>query len=310
MFDCPPSDPVLQLPIGVRLGKTEKAKIWPLNFNFYRNADYRTLNSMKVAFKELVRPQIEGLPKYQTLRLVYTFFPGSAREIDTNNVCAVVDKFFCDALVELGRLPDDNYKHLVETVFRFGAIDRTHPRVDVTLSGNLQEQESMKISLDTADCHAALDQYVRGLIAVQPGTRLQIDIKNARGEPGITADVNLIPETQDSPVGKAIGAAGKLTERLGGPVMQEPKKTKTKETPPEPIEPGPEDPDPIPFEANVEPVAEIQKPTNPLFGGSPAGDKGVDSDGSSGKPVGLSPSLEAKPTSAVKPLFDFPSAKG
>jgi hypothetical protein len=42
-----------------------------------------------------------------------------------------VDKFFADALVELGKLPDDNYLHVPEINFRMGAIDSSNPRVEI-----------------------------------------------------------------------------------------------------------------------------------------------------------------------------------
>jgi len=49
------------------------------------------------------------------------------------NVLSVHQKYFEDALVELGCIPDDDYKHIVRTTFVFGEKDKNDPRVIITV---------------------------------------------------------------------------------------------------------------------------------------------------------------------------------
>lgn len=104
-----------------------------LNLNQYRNTHYQSLNKAKVNFKELMKEQISTLPTFNRIRITYTIYPESKRLCDVSNIASIVDKFFSDALVELGKLPDDNYLYLPEVNYRFGAIDKTNPRVEILI---------------------------------------------------------------------------------------------------------------------------------------------------------------------------------
>lgn len=110
-----------------------KDKLFTLNLNIYRNENRFTLDKAKVNYKELMREQIEALPVFSKLRITYVYYPANKHLCDIGNICSVVDKFFADALVELGKLPDDNYLYVPELVFRFGSIDKTNPRVEIFL---------------------------------------------------------------------------------------------------------------------------------------------------------------------------------
>ena len=121
---------VISLPLIIRRnGKTS----FSLNLNTYRNAKFYLLNDVKILFKELVSPHVGALPSMTNCRLTYTVYPGTKRAFDIGNVCSVVDKFFSDALVELGKLPDDCYHHLAQITYRFGAVDKENPRVEVLI---------------------------------------------------------------------------------------------------------------------------------------------------------------------------------
>lgn len=104
-----------------------------LNLNQYRNAHFFKLNNSKTSYKALMKPQIEQLPVFNKISITYTVFFGSKRKTDISNVCSIVDKYFCDALVELGKLPDDNYDYIKEVIYRYGGIDKNNPRVEITL---------------------------------------------------------------------------------------------------------------------------------------------------------------------------------
>lgn len=119
----------IELPYKVMLGKREPKPFY-LNLNVYRNAHYHSLNNAKIGFAEIVAPRIAHLPAMDRARISYHLYPGSLRECDVANICCIVDKFFSDVLVTEGKLPDDNYKHLLGTANGFGAVDKSNPRVE------------------------------------------------------------------------------------------------------------------------------------------------------------------------------------
>lgn len=110
-----------------------KNKDFILNLNNYRNAHYQTLNRAKIKYKEVMKSQIEDLPPMERVKVTITLYPGTARKCDLSNVCSIHDKFFMDALVELGKLPDDDYTHTPEVSYRYGCIDRVNPRCSIEI---------------------------------------------------------------------------------------------------------------------------------------------------------------------------------
>lgn len=52
---------------------------------------------------------------------------------DLGNVLSIHDKFFCDALVDLGKLPDDNYHFIPSIAFHMGEVNKLNPRVDIEI---------------------------------------------------------------------------------------------------------------------------------------------------------------------------------
>lgn len=116
--------------------KTGKVREYPLNLNKYRNTHYYILNEMKQLFTDTIvsSTDIKGIPKLDRVFLIYIHHAG--RLCDTNNVCSVVDKFFQDTLVKAEIIPDDNFKHVVGTLFLSGKVDRKNPRVDVFICGD------------------------------------------------------------------------------------------------------------------------------------------------------------------------------
>lgn len=108
-----------------------KNKLFSLNLNTYRNENRFALDTAKVNFKKVMEEQIKELPNFTKVRLTYVMYPATKHLTDVGNVCSVVDKFFADALVELGKLPDDNYLYVPELAFRMGSIDREQPRVEI-----------------------------------------------------------------------------------------------------------------------------------------------------------------------------------
>ena len=130
----------LSLPLVVEIPRrTREDKRVILNLNVYRNMHHFTLNAAKKETGLHVALAL-GEANYPSnpltsgpYRFTYTIFPGSGRAFDLGNVCSVVDKFTADALIELGVIKDDNYKVVREINYRFGAIDKDHPRAELLI---------------------------------------------------------------------------------------------------------------------------------------------------------------------------------
>lgn len=129
---------ILELPITIKIGR----KNFALNLNIYRNTHYLTLNRMKVEFGSEVSELISTLPVFKWVNLTYTLYPKTRRLCDVSNICSIVDKFFCDALVNQGKLEDDNYQIVRQVTYKFGQVDKENPRVTVELEGDTYENHS------------------------------------------------------------------------------------------------------------------------------------------------------------------------
>ena len=93
-----------------------------------------TLNTVKKRYKEAIKDQIDKLPDYNKVTIHYKLFPKTKHLTDIGNVTAVHKKFFEDALVECGHLPDDNYNYVIGSSESFGHIDKDNPRVEITIT--------------------------------------------------------------------------------------------------------------------------------------------------------------------------------
>ena len=99
-----------------------------LNLNIYRNIHHFTNNTMKKNYKFKMMEQINKLPKLNKIEVIYTLYPKTKRLCDVSNICCIVDKFFMDALIDLGKLEDDNYLFLPKITYLFGEVDKDNPR--------------------------------------------------------------------------------------------------------------------------------------------------------------------------------------
>ena len=120
----------LQSPLRVIQSKKKK---FTLNLNIYRNTHYQTLNKAKIEYKKAMKAQIELLPEFKVVWIAYQLYVPNKRRMDIDNVIAVHQKFFQDALVEFGKIPDDSYDYITKSIQLFGGIDPTNPRVDITI---------------------------------------------------------------------------------------------------------------------------------------------------------------------------------
>jgi len=120
---------ILTSPLSV---PTPKAT-FPLNLNHYRNAHYRVLNHAKINYKLIMREQIFKLPVFEKIKLEFVLYPNSRAKCDLDNVCSVHNKFFSDALVEMGKIKDDNYLFITEISYKFGEVLPKNGKVEVTI---------------------------------------------------------------------------------------------------------------------------------------------------------------------------------
>ena len=118
-------------PLNIDISKNKR---FTLNLNVYRNAHYFTLNKVKHRYKEILLPQLEQLPRFNHITLEYVLYPRTKVLCDVANICCIVDKFFCDALVETKHLEDDNYTVIKDISYKFGARDKVNPRVDIYIN--------------------------------------------------------------------------------------------------------------------------------------------------------------------------------
>lgn len=138
---------IIQSPLEVPYAfskKRNKDVMFHLNLNVFRNSHYRVINLAKIKYKEVITKQINSLPKYEVVGIIYEVHMKTKRAYDVSNVCSIHSKFFLDALVELGKLKDDNYNFLPIEVYSRGTPDKDNPRVDIHLF-DLSNQEDRYI---------------------------------------------------------------------------------------------------------------------------------------------------------------------
>lgn len=108
-----------------------------LNLNWYRNAHYQINNAAKSQYKLELLPQLAKARKLQwPVKINYRYF--LRQKCDVSNVHAVVEKYFLDVLVELGKLPDDSIQYVVGASYIAAGIDRKNPRAEIEILENYQ----------------------------------------------------------------------------------------------------------------------------------------------------------------------------
>lgn len=164
----------ISVPLSVPVSKR---KSFSLNLNIYRNAHYQTLNKAKTTFTDSVITRLRKIPTQAKIALTYTIFFPNNRKADISNIGSIVDKFFSDALVDAGVIPDDNYTYLTHVQFFFGGIDRIDPRVEITITPiDFEEKENdMRIFLTKDDLQAALKNYINDKIVIKEGQEVDIE---------------------------------------------------------------------------------------------------------------------------------------
>ena len=133
----------IQSPLKIVIGKTKAGKLreFNLNLNAYRNAYFRTLNESKHKYKMFIVDQLQDKPRFEKIAIMYKVFKGDARRYDIGNIISIHQKYFEDALVECGKLPDDKASNIPMVLYTDGGIDRDNPRVEIKVFNTNEEKD-------------------------------------------------------------------------------------------------------------------------------------------------------------------------
>ena len=184
----------LVLPLYLIVGKGKPKKL-PLNLNHYRNAHFHVLNSMKVQFKKAISSQLTFPKLTEPVKISYVLYPPTRRELDISNVLCIVDKYLCDALVEAGLMEDDNFNHLPQVEFRFGAVDKENPRAEAFIQPLSKSSENfMQITINQTQIEKAILDFMHKRINIKEGTEVRIEMKATRGAEGFSANIEIIDD--------------------------------------------------------------------------------------------------------------------
>ena len=112
--------------------KTRTGRDNCLNLNWYRNAHFHKLNKAKKAYKAIMKESIIALPGYDKVTIHYKYY--LRQKCDMGNVHSIVEKFFLDALVEFGKLPDDNCEIVSSDSKEFAGYNREDPHCVIEIT--------------------------------------------------------------------------------------------------------------------------------------------------------------------------------
>lgn len=112
----------------------KKPKRQTIALNQYRNRHYLVSNNIKKLYKEEVKKKLSLLWKIELatpISITFTYFNPTKRRSDLENFCAVHNKFFQDALVELWYIEDDNYDFVQKIEYIYWGYQKDQWRVEI-----------------------------------------------------------------------------------------------------------------------------------------------------------------------------------
>ena len=119
------------MPLYIEIGSKKKH----INLNNYRNWHYQVSNKIKKEYKEILNRKLQQYRnlKLSKIELEFTMHRGDKRRVDRSNVLSIHEKFFCDAIVDLGIIKDDNDNHISRTIYQTGDVCKIQPRVEIII---------------------------------------------------------------------------------------------------------------------------------------------------------------------------------
>jgi Holliday junction resolvase RusA-like endonuclease len=121
-------------PLYLILAKSLSGKKYHLNLNNYRNWRSAVSNNLKKKYKEVVSSQLKSIKLKAPVEIKFTYIKSQNRKVDRANVLSVHEKFFCDALVESGCLPDDNDLYIKKTTYVSKGVEPGNGRVEIEIT--------------------------------------------------------------------------------------------------------------------------------------------------------------------------------
>ena len=128
----------IKLPIHIYLLKKKRISI---NLNTYRNIHYRTNNTLKHKYKEIVflllkEAKVKSI-LYKHISIDYQLVLKNNRRLDTMNFITIADKFLMDAIVDYGLILDDSWKEIKDIFIHQTYVDNKikDSYIEVTIIG-------------------------------------------------------------------------------------------------------------------------------------------------------------------------------
>lgn len=212
--------------------KVSKVNTKACNLNVYRNLHHHHLNTQKKNFADEVKPLLRDKPKAERVWIHYTIFAPRNGRLDTMNVGSITDKYFSDTMVEAGRIPDDDYEHIVLSTFSFGGVVSMDGYAIATINILTKEKEPMRVLLDQDDIQGALDAYIKTLnlpgatgveLTVNDDGDIEAEVlmgdvkpKNKGGRPRKTAAKPAVTKTETADDSKTDSEGGSDSSDSGG----------------------------------------------------------------------------------------------
>lgn len=111
--------------------KTMKDKKYILNLNNYPHWHYIVYNNLKKKYSEEMTEQMKGVKLETPITINFILYKNSNRSSDRSNTLCVIEKFFCDALVNHGVIPDDSDEYISDTHYFDNGVDKNNGRVEI-----------------------------------------------------------------------------------------------------------------------------------------------------------------------------------
>ena len=130
------SDYMFTLPLSVILPrKTKKDRKVSINLNWFRHAHHRDYDKAKVIYAELVKEQLTSVDgPIGKIHIQYDYYAAMNNSPDLDNFVGAAKKFFQDAMVKHGFIPEDNVNVIVSSSDAYKGIDRKNPRIEARIT--------------------------------------------------------------------------------------------------------------------------------------------------------------------------------
>lgn len=110
-----------------------------VSLNKYRNNHWRKNHKEKKYFHGLISKNLNKKVKVKKFKLEISLYPKQLG-CDGGNICALIEKYYLDALKENGVIADDNLNNHIGTTWKFEKQDKVEPRVEVKIIEVIEEK--------------------------------------------------------------------------------------------------------------------------------------------------------------------------